>query len=164
MVVDCPMVIVSIGDTLFQARNKEKLIKQVFCKVDTGSCTILVPKKTGCQIVPGPNIKLNKIAFISDRVHVETSTMTIKTASKLHFFAAGSHDYPFPLPATKSSKTSLPKLRKGKGQFMIRLTFTTMITLRVFLFYHHLMIDQTEFFKIFVNLDDLKLSTVQKKY
>ena len=111
MVVDCPMVIVSIGDTLFQARNKEKLIKQVFCKVDTGSCTILVPKKTGCQIVPGPNIKLNKIAFISDRVHVETSTMTIKTASKLHFFAAGSHDYPFPLPATKSSKT----LRKGKG-------------------------------------------------
>ena len=102
----------SVPDCLF--------VKQVFCKVDTGSCSILVPTCLDAKL--SQDIKSNKIAFISDRLHVEASTMTIKTASKLHFFAAGSHDYPFPPPATKSSKTSLPKLRKGKGQFMIRIT------------------------------------------
>ena len=46
MVVDCPMVITSIGDTLFQTRleQEETLVTPVFCVVDTGSCFNINPK------------------------------------------------------------------------------------------------------------------------
>ena len=45
MVVDCPMVITSIGDTLFQTRpgmRNWSRVKPIFCIIDTVSCLCLL--------------------------------------------------------------------------------------------------------------------------
>ena len=38
LVVECPLAITSIGETLFQTRKEELLVQPVFCIVDTGTC------------------------------------------------------------------------------------------------------------------------------